>query len=268
MVVDNGSTDGTPESVSASYGDRVELIARPANEGYAAGINIVLEAMRAGEFQAALILNQDTWAESGMLDALAAAGTGDPDRFGLLGPLQLGYGSDELDTAFAELLRVHGIDPGAGEGDVIETPTTIGAAMLVTRTAVERIGGFDPGYFVYGEEEDYIRRLRFHGLACGLVPAARLHHHHAKGRPDHPAWIRRRIVRNAFRFRLKDPNGSFAAVIGRYLSYWFLKEIRARRLFLSPFYLLYALLVQFVMLLELPRLKRLRTQERAGPTHL
>ncbi len=48
-----------------------------------------------------------------------------------------------------------------------------GAAMVVRRAAWDAAGGFDPDYFMYGEDLDLCLRLRLAGCGVGIVPAAR-----------------------------------------------------------------------------------------------
>jgi glycosyltransferase involved in cell wall biosynthesis len=68
IVVDNGSTDGTPEFVRARF-PWVRLVTLDVNQGFAAGNNVGAAAAR-GRFVA--FLNNDTCAEAGWLRALLA----------------------------------------------------------------------------------------------------------------------------------------------------------------------------------------------------
>jgi GT2 family glycosyltransferase len=47
-----------------------------------------------------------------------------------------------------------------------------GACMLGRRDALEAVGGFDEGYFMYWEDADLCRRLRARGFEVRYVPAA------------------------------------------------------------------------------------------------
>ena len=48
--------------------------------------------------------------------------------------------------------------------------------MLARRPALEAIGGWDDGFFLYGEDIDLCRRLRQHGYDLRFEPAARAVH--------------------------------------------------------------------------------------------
>jgi hypothetical protein len=56
----------------------------------------------------------------------------------------------------------------------------LGAAMLIRRTAVEAVGGFDPNYFIYFEDQDLCRRFWLAGWRVVYQPAARLIHYHRR----------------------------------------------------------------------------------------
>ena len=46
------------------------------------------------------------------------------------------------------------------------------AHWLVSRGALRKVGGFSPAFRQYGEDDNYIDRLHWHGFSCGVVPAA------------------------------------------------------------------------------------------------
>lgn len=269
VVVDNGSQDGSVGWLRERFGNQVEIISRPTNEGFAAGCNHLLKRMWSGGAGATLIVNQDTWIEPGALDRLVEAFEGSPSPMGLLTPLQLGYERDNLDPAFERLLTRHDISlHEIGNETLIPLPTVIGAAMFISREAVERIGGFDEFYFAYAEEDDFIRRLAYHELGCGLVPGARLHHHHTKGRSDMGRWLRRRNLRNVFILSLKNPERSFPHVLWRYFSRELWSIVRNCGSLRDPGYLLTCAVMQFYLVIVLPRIWVTRRREKAGRVHL
>jgi GT2 family glycosyltransferase len=51
-----------------------------------------------------------------------------------------------------------------------------GAACLIDRRAFDAVRGFDPGYFLYKEEEDLFLRIRRYGRRVRYVPSVRVRH--------------------------------------------------------------------------------------------
>ena len=81
IVVDDGSGDGTPEAVGEQFPE-ARVVAKPRNEGLAAGRNSALPLIR-GRF--VLMLDSDTWVRQGAVEAMASVLDGDPE-IGLVGP--------------------------------------------------------------------------------------------------------------------------------------------------------------------------------------
>jgi len=51
-----------------------------------------------------------------------------------------------------------------------------GACLLIRRSLLDRLGGFDGDFFLYAEEVDFARRAADAGQAVYLVPTARVRH--------------------------------------------------------------------------------------------
>ena len=76
-----------------------------------------------------------------------------------------------------------------GQGEVTADPLAqtgqdvdwvVGAALMVRREILEKIGGFDEGYFMYSEELDLCRRLKAAGWQIVYLPTAQIIHHEGK----------------------------------------------------------------------------------------
>jgi GT2 family glycosyltransferase len=55
------------------------------------------------------------------------------------------------------------------------------AGWLLPKNTLNTIGGFDPIFYHYEEDDDYLNRVLYHGLKVGFVPAARMVHDHRDG---------------------------------------------------------------------------------------
>ena len=195
-VVDNGSTDGTPEAVARGF-PAVRLIARRDNPGFAAANNQALRAaLDASPPRYFWLLNPDTEVLPGATAALIAAmethprvgvagakllypdGTLQHSAFRFPGLVQLAFDLFPFPSRLYET-RLNGRYPRRlYDGDVpffVDHP--LGAAMMVRRETVEQVGLLDEGYRIYCEEIDWCWRMRRAGWRALCVPAARVVHH-------------------------------------------------------------------------------------------
>jgi N-acetylglucosaminyl-diphospho-decaprenol L-rhamnosyltransferase len=187
-VVDNDSGDGTADMVEAEFGE-VKLTRASANLGFAAGTNL---AIRAGRAPAVLALNPDTRVTAGALDALLGV-LGRKPEVGICGPrLELPDGTFDhaakrgFPTPLSALGHFTGVGrrrdggtlaayraPGVESGPV---DAVNGACMLIRRTALEAVGLFDEGYWMYMEDLDLCYRFAEAGWATWYAPEATVVH--------------------------------------------------------------------------------------------
>lgn len=192
VVVDNASSDGSPEMVRVEF-PGVVIVEAGHNLGFAAANNLGLARTSA---PLVFLLNPDTEITSGCLDALTRVLDQRPD-VAIAAPLltnddgSLQYSIRRFPTIrgqFAELLFLHRVAArlGVAVGEVdyvadhyardLDAEWVTGAAMLVRRAAFERIGGFDEDFFLYSEEKDLCYRMREVGGRTTFVPESRVRH--------------------------------------------------------------------------------------------
>jgi hypothetical protein len=182
IVVDNGSSDGSPEAVAAAFPE-VHLVQSPTNRGASGGRNLGIRCAL-DRFAPAylLFLDDDTLVEERLADELTAVLRDDP-RVGLATPKAYRAGSREV-IASAGGMRVRLgrgsiTDIGAGARDEGQfelgraVEACVGFAVLARREALEHSGGFDESYNPYGwEEVDLSLRIREAGYTIRYAPAA------------------------------------------------------------------------------------------------
>jgi len=221
LLVDNASTDGSPEAARA-LGGRVRLLVLPENVGYAAAMNAGIDATT-GRY--VLALNPDCRLEPDFaailvrrLDAPDATRVGSAS-----GRLYRAEGpglsrSGLLDSAgirFAPTGR-H-FDRGAGEPAAgrfereEEVAGASGAAGFYRRSALEdaRIstGCFDADFFLYREDADLAWRLSRLGWRCLYVPSAEASHRRRNAperRAQMSALANMHSVKNRFLLRINN----------------------------------------------------------------
>jgi GT2 family glycosyltransferase len=177
ICVDNDSTDGSDRSVEDRF-PAVELLRTGANLGFAGGNNAgIARAFERGA-DWVLLLNNDATAEPGLVDALERAAAQRPDA-GLLACTILepdGATVQYAGASFNARLGYSGRVSTVVPGSVRDVGRADGAALAVSREAVERAGMLDESLFMYVEDVDWSLRIRAAGFAVVLVPDARVRH--------------------------------------------------------------------------------------------
>lgn len=201
LVVDNASTDGTAEHVAEHF-PTVRLIARKDNPGFGASNNIGLAEVLTQGYRYAYLLNQDAWLEDGTIETLVSAMEQDP-RYGILSPVQRSA-DGKLDRRF-EAKCGSFIAKASG---TVEVPFVMAAHWLVSSHAIRKVGGFSPIFRQYGEDDNYIDRLHFHGFLCGVVTSASAVHDRAQRPEDKSRRMRLKCI--AVEVRLSNPAHNFA----------------------------------------------------------
>jgi N-acetylglucosaminyl-diphospho-decaprenol L-rhamnosyltransferase len=189
LVLDNASSDGSVELIGElaaadpRIGERLRVIALEAPQGKAANDSRLLQESR-GEY--CLLLNEDSELQAGAAEALLAALEADPAA-GAAGaqlldpvgePQPCAWRLPGVGTAIAQALFLHRLlVTQSGGSETRRVGWAQSAAMLVRRSAAERIGWLDPAFFVYSDETDFCKRLADAGFHTLYVPAATAVHH-------------------------------------------------------------------------------------------
>ena len=176
ICVDNGSTDGSDARVAEQF-PAVELIRTGANLGFAGGNNVGIRRAIERGADWALLINNDATAEPGLAGALERAAAARPDA-GLLACKVLHEdGSVQYAGArFNARLGYSGRVQTTGADALRDVARADGAAMAVSRPAVERAGLLDEQLFAYVEDVEWSLRIHRTGFAVVFVPDARVRH--------------------------------------------------------------------------------------------
>ena len=211
VVVDNGSTDGTPDVVRERFPDA--KLVEAENRGLAAGWNRGIPETSAGHV---LVLNADAWLVEDALARLVDAAGRHP-RAAVIGPQLLNLdgtlqrsvrGFPTLWRLATEYLYLRKLAPrsralnafyGAGFDHASERAVewVMGACMLVRRAAFDDVGPFDERYFLFSEEVDWMKRATDRGWSVLFTPDARCVH---VGGAAHGGRLFRENVRGHLRY--------------------------------------------------------------------
>jgi len=240
VVVDNASADGTASMVRERFPDVVLIANRTnrgftaANNQAFRALGLSLSERAAGCASSArrpargvaaeapltvVILNPDTETSAGDLRRLDRSLLSHP-RAGAAGPLQLDPGGAPHPSRrrFPRLVdgifesgplawsvphnlfsnRLHMRDLPEMQGGAVDWLS--GAAIAFRAEALEAVGGFDEGYFMYSEELDLCMRLRRAGWASVYVPEARVLHREGSSSSQVPLSRQRQFMASRARF--------------------------------------------------------------------
>lgn len=195
IVVDNGSTDGTAETVSAWSKQHLHvlLVRLEENRGFTRGCNTGIRRALEQESSYVLLLNNDTEVTPDMLSILVETAETDA-RIGMTGPKVYKSGPGHiLDCAGVRaipwlaqpFLSGHG-EEDTGQYDTRRAvPYITGCALLIKRAVIERIGLLDEDFTNYFEDFDWGYRANRHGYRLLYTPEALIRH---KGSQTSGLW--------------------------------------------------------------------------------
>lgn len=188
IVIDNASSDGSPSYIQTKF-PSITLISASTNLGFGQANNIGIQYAITHNADYVFLLNQDAWIEPNTISELIQIHMQHTD-FGLVSCLHLNREknivwqfedvchSALLHNTFANDMYFNRLK------DIYETTYVNAAAWLIPISTIKRIGGFDPIFFHYGEDDNYLNRIIYHGLKIGICPKLTIiHDMNIKSRP-------------------------------------------------------------------------------------
>jgi GT2 family glycosyltransferase len=192
IVVDNASTDGTPELIQNSYPD-VILVQSGENLGFPRGTNV---GIRRASGQFLCLINPDVKVLDGSIETMLKYLEGN-SRVGLLGPRMLSpdgtscrsyMGAPNLWNLLCRALALDTIFPGNklfggflmfyfDRSKVAEVDVLNGWFWVTRREAVQEVGLLDEALFMYADDLDWSKRFRDAGWKVVYFPGAESIHY-------------------------------------------------------------------------------------------
>ena len=179
IIVDNGSSDGTLSIIKETCKNAI-ILPQADNLGFGKANNIGLTyALKQGA-DTVFLLNQDARVDKNTLEALVAASKAYLE-YGVLSPVQCQWDGTQLEYYFSRFMEASlqfysDFVLNKPTEAIYEVPFVNAAAWLLTRHVLEQVGGFDPIFKHYGEDNNYCQRLQYHGFKVGVVPNAYIYH--------------------------------------------------------------------------------------------
>ena len=213
IVVDNGSTDGSPDAIERWGRENLPLtlIRNAENRGFVRGSNQGMRQALSKDADYVFLLNNDTVVEPDVLANLVRAVERSSD-IGMAGPKIYKYGEERvLDSAGTRTIPwlAQGFLLGHGEKDrgqfdsSTEMPYITGTALLVKRTILEKVGLMDEDYFCYFDDFDWGMKVREAGYRLLMEPKAVVHHKGSRTAGFNSPFYMRHMIRSRILFARK-----------------------------------------------------------------
>ncbi len=217
VVLDNASEDGSADAVRERFPD-VRVVAQEFRAGFAANHNTVIRATT-GPY--VYVLNEDTTADDWRFERLVAYLDAHP-RVAALGPKLVYPDGRRQDSAWRfptplvsafGLLSLGRLGVKQSRGDEVRSVDWVmGAALLLRRAALDDVGLFDEGFFLYSEEVDLQFRLRQAGWEVHYFPDATVVHHESQFSAGIPERRINEMWRSRHRYWRKHHSGPGARI--------------------------------------------------------
>lgn len=215
VVVDNASTDASLDRLQTlAEGDqRLVLLRNGMNQGFSAAANRGV-ATTSADF--VLLLNPDCLIEPDTLDRMLELADAHKDA-GMFGCLIRNFDGSEqvgcrraIPTPAKALARVlhwrrGGFDQVGAELPAGPVPVEAisGAFMLVRRSAIDKVGPLDDGYFLHCEDLDWCERFNRAGQTILFVPGVEVRHAKGASSAGRPIFVERHKHAGMLRFYRK-----------------------------------------------------------------
>lgn len=171
IIIDNFSIDGTVNYLKENYPEYI-ILPQHKNLGFGKANNIgISKALELGA-EAVFLMNQDVYLNESVIENLFVALKNNPS-YGIISPIHLNAKGNELDRDFARYClanrKIYADSLLNNKKESLyEMPFVNAAAWLVSKECFCKIGGFDPNFFHYGEDENFCQRVAYHGLKIGI----------------------------------------------------------------------------------------------------
>ncbi|MBS1550262.1 MAG: glycosyltransferase family 2 protein [Bacteroidetes bacterium] len=183
IVVDNGSTDGTQDFIQQNFPE-VDFIQSAENLGFGKANNLGIERAYKNGADFFYLMNQDAWIFENSIEELLNIYENHPNKneIGILSPMHLDGSEQKLDIFLDKYISLNFENRMISDLYLKTTKpfyeiSFINAAhWFLPKSTIEKVGGFNPYFFHYGEDNEYVNRLKFHGKKILLCPLSKVVH--------------------------------------------------------------------------------------------
>lgn len=235
IVVDNSSVDDTVVFIRNNF-PSVTLLPQKNNLGFGKANNIGIAKALELKAKAVFLLNQDAYLIDNCLDKLWTIQQAAPN-YGILSPIHINGKQTKLDSGFSKYVKNTQNSDFFSDfvlkniQTVYDVPFVNAAGWLLSEKCITTVGGFDPLFFHYAEDDNYCHRVLYHGLKVGVVSDAFLIHDREDRKTPKIAPFSKQyfdLAERKYKLRLSNINISFEEEYSRIEKE--LKKIRFKKI--------------------------------------
>lgn len=229
IVVDNASKEDEASIISQRY-SKVKIIRSERNLGFAGGNNLGIMAAK-GKY--IFLVNNDTFFKEFNIQALIDRLESSP-TIGIVCPkIRFAWGNNPIQFAgYTPLSQITTRNQAIGFGEEdkgqyntpYSTPYAHGAAMLVKREAIDKVGHMPECYFLYYEEFDWSMMFTRAGYEIWYEPDCTIYHKESQSTGQDSPLRTYYMTRNRLLLVKRNWHG-----LTKYLSYIYILGIVAAR---------------------------------------
>lgn len=184
FVIDNGSSDGTQEYIRTHFPE-IDFTQSETNLGFGKANNIGIEKAYKEGADFFYLMNQDAWLYLDTMEKMLDVYHHHPDQssIGIISPIHID-GTEKYLDIFLDQYIAGNYEKTRMISDLYfqtlkpyyEIRFVNAAHWLLPRKTIETVGGFNPYFFHYGEDDEYVNRIHFHRMKVLLAPGSRAVH--------------------------------------------------------------------------------------------
>jgi GT2 family glycosyltransferase len=209
IIVDNNSSDETTDFIKENF-PQIILFEQSKNLGFGLANNIGMSYALNNDADFVFLLNQDAYLQYETLSNLIKVHALNED-YAILSPIHLNGNGSKLDKNFSGYLKVNdklifdSLHKDYSQ-KIYNVPFVNAAAWLLPCKTLEIIGGFDPIFYHYGEDDNYCQRVLFHNMKIGIVPTTSIYHDRDSEKPPRITQEKEKLALKERYFKYKWAN--------------------------------------------------------------
>jgi GT2 family glycosyltransferase len=182
VIIDNNSSDGTQSYIKEHFPE-FTLVESDVNLGFGKANNLGIKLAMKSNCDYVFLLNQDAYLEPSTIERLINIQKCCPE-LGVVSPFQYNGDGSDLDLNFKLLLKskenLLKMDlnscTSSLDGQIYSVRFIMAAMWLISSNCLKKVGMFDTTFSHYGEDNDYLNRVRFHKFIVGVADCAKGYH--------------------------------------------------------------------------------------------